>query len=164
MPEEIKKEEHGKILMSWEFSEYPKYERTLGWYIGATIIFFGLLLFAVFTANYLFALIILMVAIIIFIYNLKQPAQINFVITEDGIKIGTKFYPWDDFKNFWIIYKPPEVKTLYFDFKGLRPNLPIYLEDQNPVKVREILLQYLKEDLTREKEPAGDELARWLKF
>lgn len=164
MPEEIKNESHGKILISWNFSEHPRYTRTIGWYIGFGVIVCGLLIYALMTANFLFALIIVMMAVIILVHQFKEITKINFAIFEDGIKVGTKFYPWEDFKSFWIIYKPPEVKTLYFDFKGLRPTLPIYLEDQNPVQVREILLQYLKEDVSRESEPAGDELARWLKI
>jgi hypothetical protein len=164
MPEEKEKNDHGKILMSWNFPEYIRYQRTAGWYLGAAVLVLGLLLYAFFTSNFLFALIIIMMSAIIIIYNLKKPLQIKFSVMEDGLEVGTKFYPWSDFNNFWIIYEPPEIKTLYFDFKGLRPTMPIYFEDQNPVKVREILLKYLKENLTREHEPAGDELSRWLKI
>jgi hypothetical protein len=165
--EEIKNEtnnEHGKTLISWEFLEYVKYPRTIGWYIGFVLIFAGLLLYAILTKNFLFAVIIVMFSAIILLYRTREPAKIKFSIVEDGIEIGTKFYPWEDIKNFWILYNPPEVKKVYFDFKGWKPTLPIPLENQNPVKVREILLQYLKEDLKRESEPAGDELERLLKI
>jgi len=164
MSEESKKEDHGQILMSWSFPEYAKYRRSVGWYVGMVIVVGSLLLYCVLTANFLFAVIVVMMLMVVVFHNLREPVRVDFYITEDGLKVGERFYAWSDIKNFWIIYQPPEVKTLYFDFKGLAPNLPVDLQDQNPIKVREVLLRFLKEDLTRERELAGDELSRWLKI
>ncbi|KKU49315.1 MAG: hypothetical protein UX68_C0001G0063, partial [Parcubacteria group bacterium GW2011_GWA2_46_9] len=70
-----------------------------------------------------------------------------------------------DLKSFWIIYEPPEVKMLYFDFKNAwRPRLPIPLQDENPIEVRRLLLKYLEEDLSRESEPTSDALSRLLRL
>ena len=77
MPEKVEKNEHGKILMSWDFPEYVQYQRTVSWYIGAAVVTLGILLYAIFTANFLFALIVIMMAAIIMIYNLKKPSQIK---------------------------------------------------------------------------------------
>jgi len=167
MPEKVNKiqNNHGKILMKWSFPEFPKYERTRGWYIGAAIIGGGILIFAMVTGNFLFAIIIVIVAIIIFMRTTSEPARLKARITEDGIEVGTQFYPYKEFKNFRIIYEPPEVKDLYFEFKGsIRPCLAISLEDQNPVKVREILLNFIDEDLSRENESLSDGMGRIFKI
>ena len=48
------------------------------------------------------------------------------------------------YKSFFIIYQPPEVKSLYFEFKALtKPRLVIPLKDQNPVEIRKTLLEHL---------------------
>jgi len=164
MQEEIQKDEHGKILMSWKFPEYIKHQRTLGWWIGAVILVTGLLFYSFWDSNFLFGVFIITVLIIVVANNFREPRDLDFKILEDGLEIGTRFYPWEDIKNFWIIYQPPEVKTLYFGFRHLRPSIPVELQDSNPLKIRDILLKFLEEDLEQEKEFAGDELSRWLKI
>jgi hypothetical protein len=164
MAEEIKKDDYGKILLSWVFPEYIKHQRTAGWYAGAVVLVAGLLLYAVWTSNFLFAVMIVVVFMTIIFHNFGEPDELECIIFEDGVRIGSKYHLWSDIKRFWIIYQPPEVKTLYFNFKGLAPTVSVDLCDQNPVGVREVLLKYLKEDLGHDRELAGDELSRWLKI
>jgi hypothetical protein len=124
-----------------------------------------LLLFAIFTANFLFAMIIIIAAVILFLRHNEPAKNIIFTIYEDGIRVGNKFYEFKEIKDFYVIYEPPEVKSLYFEFKSvLQPRLQISLEDMNPIKVREILLDYLEEDLDQENEPLSDGLGRMLKL
>ncbi len=158
-------EKYGKKLISWNFPEFIKYERSRGWYVIALIIGGLLLLYAVVTVNFLFALIVIIVAVILFLKTSEEANNIEFTIYEAGIKVGEKFYEYKELKNFYLIYEPPEVKSLYLDFQSsLRPRLQIPLEDKNPVKVREILLDYLNEDLDKENEPISDGLGRILKL
>ncbi len=157
---------HGKILAEWEFDEFPKHKRTKLWYITACIIAGGLLLYAIISLNYLFAAIILIVAVIVVMQNRREPQRLNLQIHEDGLVIGTNtYYEWKTIKSFWIVYEPPEVKNLYFDFKaGLRPTISIPLEKQNPLNVRKILLNYLQESVDQENESFSDGLRRILKL
>jgi hypothetical protein len=158
MPEQTKtkKEEHGKILASWTFPEFIQYQRGIGWYIIIGLVGIGLLVWTILTANFLFALIIILVAIITLLHSRRQPSQVEIQITEDGIKVSSKFYEWGDLKNFWIIYEPPEVKTLYINSKSnLTPALSVPLEDESPVEIRKILLTCLEEDLTQDHESAA---------
>jgi hypothetical protein len=164
MPEEIKKENHGNNLMSWDVPEYVKYKRSTGWYIWLGIISLAVLVYSFFTSNFLLGVIVVIFVTIIIAHNLGDPGTVNFSIYEDGVILGSKHKPWTELKSFWIIYEPPEVKTLYFDLKGLRPSLSVDLMDQNPVKVKEIIIKFLKEDLTQDKELIGDELSRLLKL
>ncbi|MCG2686927.1 hypothetical protein L6278_02190 [Candidatus Parcubacteria bacterium] len=154
-----------KNLISWKFPEHTAPNRTKSWYIWATLFFLAMLLYAVLTANFLFGLIIIMLTIIMFILHNKEPLEIEFKITQDGIEIGNQNQTFKDLENFWIVYDPPHVKNLYFKFKAtLKPTLIIPLLDQNPIKVREILKEYLLEDLDKESESTTETLARILKL
>ena len=105
-----------------------------------------------------------MSALIILMFQ-RSDDEVEFKITEDGISINQKFYNYQDIQNFFIIYEPPEVKTLYFEPKSIiSPRIPVALEDQDPVKIRELLLQYLDEDLDREDEPVSDQTSRLFKL
>jgi len=171
MAEENKKNEeiiegpHGKIWAYWSFPEYVKAKRSKNWYFFTTIIVLALLTYAILTTNFLFALIIILGVTILIISGKREPKEVDFKITEDGLEVDKDFYPYKDIKHFWIVYEPPEVKTLFIVFRNmLKPRLSIPLEDQDPVKIRKILLQYIEENLEKEDEPISDYLKRTLKL
>ena len=159
------KEDHGEIFMSWDFPEHPQHEYTKAWKIWMGILGGGLLLYSLFSGSWLFTVIIVMIVLISFLHARFKGENIDFSITEDGLKFGGRFYSYRDIKVFWIAYDPPELKTLYFEFKSSwRPDLRIPLEEQNPLKIRDILLKYLDEDLEKDDEPFSDALGRILKL
>jgi len=162
MPEENKNDS----LISWSFPEIVLPQRSRAWYIWAMLIGVAILLYSVFTANFLFGLIVILVAIVLISYHHKDIAEVDFAVTEDGVLVGDKFYVFKDFKHFYIIYEPERnVKNLYFELKSsLRPRLTIPLQDVNPIKVRNILLEYLDEDTSQEVEPLSESIAKRFKL
>jgi hypothetical protein len=159
------RKELGEVVLEWEIDEYPKYARGTAWFVLATVIGFGLLIYAVVSANFLFALIILMLSLVIYMSQLREPGRIKFFMTPHGIQVGRSYYPYKEMSRFWFIYEPPEVKTLHVDFKNpLRPRVAIDLEDQNPNRVREIIGQFVHEDITEDEEPFSDYIGRIFKI
>lgn len=155
----------GKTLMNWKFFEYEEYHREKSWYIMAAIISGGFLVYAIWVLNYLFALIIIITDLIILIQITRKPSKIDFKITEQGIIIGNSFYPYRNLNNFWIIYNPPKSKSLYFSFKAtLRPDITIPLENKNPLRVRDLLLENVDEDLSKEEESTSEQIRKFLKL
>lgn len=157
--------DHGSALKQWFIPEYTQHERGQLWYVVLGIISALFIIYAIWTANFLFAIIVLLAIIILLVRHANQPMSLVVSIHEDGLVVGESFFPYQDLKSFWIIFEPPHVKTLYFDFQNhWRPRLPVPLQDENPLAIREILLQYLGEDLSREGEPTSDALSRILKL
>ncbi len=116
-----------------------------------------LLVYSLITINFLFAVIVIISAIVIIMRAKYEPGKVNFTIYEDGLGVDGRFYDYDLIDSFYILYKPPEIKNLYFEFKSLvRPRLNIPLENQNPLKIREALIKYLAEDLEKEEEPTSE--------
>ena len=167
MPKDLMKEDAnvGKIIYEWAVKEYEQHERSRRWYLVMGGLAALLILYGVASANYLFALIIVLFVIILYLYELQEPLQVYFAITETGIILGKKYYRYSELKNFWIIYNPPEVQSLYFALDGLvKHRLQIPLLDYDPGPIRGYLGQYLLEDLDQEEEPFSDRMARVLKL
>ncbi len=165
MPTETKKEQYGKIHAEWDFPEFTQYDRSIFWYFWVGLIGIILLVYALWTANFLFAIIIGLTTFIIYLDHRHEPENLKFQITEDGLVIGKDFYPYKNLKKFWIIYEPPTVKNLYIDTPQiLKKELSIPLGNINPITVRRALLKYLDEDLSQEEESSTDRWARWLKL
>ncbi|MFH1236561.1 MAG: hypothetical protein V1685_06555 [Parcubacteria group bacterium] len=157
--------EHGKLLAEWEFPEFIQYKRSRAWYISSSAVAIGGFALSLLSKNLLFAIIIVIIAILYFIRDRQRPGTVVISITEDGISIGERFYSHESLKQFWLIYEPPAIKRLYVRFQsGLRPNLSIPVEDQDPVALRAILLKYLEEDLDQRGESFSDGFQRILKL
>ncbi len=162
-----KMEEEGRDAknMSWSIEEFVKRERSWVWYMLFFCVLGMLLLYSVFTANFLFALIILMFLFLTLLSQFQKPRPIRIEVSHDGVRVGEEFHPYRQIKEFWIIYQPPEVKTLYLRFKDLfSPRLSLHLADQDPVRLRDILAQYVEENLDEEDEAFSDTMSRILKI
>src|SRR3990167_4470009 len=120
--EEVKTEaqgiDAGAALLSWETWEYPPVERSRRWYVIASVLGIALLLYALLTANFVFAVIILMFAVIQLMKDLRKPSRMEIHITTGGIVFGNDFYPYENVRDFSLVYYPPDVKTLYVSFNG----------------------------------------------
>lgn len=167
MPKDLLKEDVnvGNIVYEWAVKEYNKHERDRRWYVVMGLIAAALVIYAVLVANYLFALIIILFAIILYLHDLQEPLEVYFAITETGIILGKKFYRFSELENFWIIYSPPDVQNLYFTLGGvIKHRLQIPLLNYDPQPIREYLSQFVLEDTEQAEEPLSDRFARLLKL
>lgn len=166
MENQEKEENLEEELITWSVKEYDKHERSKRWYIIAISLTLGLLLFSFLTANFLFAVIIIIASLVVILHDGQEPVSLKVSLTEEGVIVGSKFYDYDEFENFSIVYKPSqEVKRLYIEFKNaIRPRLSFSLDEMNPLPIRDYLLKCLPEDLERTDEPLSEGLARILKL
>lgn len=155
----------GNAVFAWGVNEYEKHDRPKRWYVIAGIIGVALLLYAVISGNYLFALVVVLFGIILFLQDVQAPLEVSVALTDTGVIIGSKFYPFSEFKNYWIIYNPPEVKNLYLATNSLiKHRLQIPLLENDPRPIRDFLNQFVVEDLEQEEEPLSDRLGRLFKI
>lgn len=164
--QENSKIDYGHEVMTWHIKEFEQHTRDSGWYALAGLIAFVFLIFAFWTNNFLFAVIIILALFIIILHHENDPIDVEFFITTEGVVVGKKFTAYSELKNFAIVYQPREgIKRLYFEPKNfLKYRVSIPLQSQDPLKIRENLLNYLPEDLDREGEPFSENISRLLKL
>jgi hypothetical protein len=174
--------------ISWQIPEYHSEEKTKLWYAIYALIAIGLLVYAIFTQDFIFAIIIIFAAILIVVFDGNKPGTLNVVIGDQGVMVGKEFYSYDQIQDFFIIYEPEQgIKNLYLEFKRfVKPILPaneparyswlfwivnfartrfsIPLGDTNPIVIRRNLLKYLKENLDRTTIPLSEQLTKLFKL
>ncbi len=129
------------------------------------IVGLSLVVFSFLSQNYLFAIIIILFGIIIFLQDRNEPIEIPFAVAETGIILGNKYYRYSELKDFWLIYNPPEVKVLYFSLDNtFKHRLSIPLDDIDPRPIHEYISRFVKENLDEEDEPFSDKMSRVLKL
>lgn len=163
---QIKSQQGNSKNISWEIPEYEKHEKNRLWYIIAAIVSLALIAYAIYTSNYLFALIILIIAFIIIIRDTQEVIVVTFSLEPTGVSVGQRLYSYEVFKDFSVVFRPNDnIKGLYLNFKNtMRPHLSIPLKDASPVEVRNYLLRFLKEDLSRNDAPLSEGLSKVLKL
>jgi len=152
--------------ITWVVPEYYRQKKTTGWYIAACAVLALLLVYCLWTKNFLFAIILVLGGIIIILNDGAEPQKVRIRLDDDGVTIGKKIYDYDELRNFAVVHRPKEgVKNLYFEFKNtIRHRLSIPLEDEDPWRTREFLLRYLDEDFERTDRPMSEKLAKFLKL
>ncbi len=149
----------------WETVLWERRTRGRRWYLWMALVALVGTLYALLTANYLFAFIILLMAIILVLAGNEQPRAMLIQIGNNGVVYDGRLYQFLELHHFAIVYHPPETKVLYLQPKNiLRPRLMIFLENEDPVAIRKHLKQYLDEDLELREEHLSDIVGRLLKL
>ena len=74
--------------MEWTFPEFETHERGTAWFFWMTLLGGSFFLGAIFTGNFLFALIIILVTILLVLYHQRGPRTLTCTLTEEGITIA----------------------------------------------------------------------------
>lgn len=156
----------GDLLMMWTMEEFHQHERGTGWYVTFCVLGLGLIVWALLSANYIFAILLILMGTYMLMEHFRDPANVPVMVLTTGLVVGNHYHPWDEIKDFSIVYEPPEVRKLYLDFHPVK-HLPVGLdfpEDMNPNELRETMLEFAREDLDRKEESFVDYMRRLYKL
>lgn len=170
--------ENKSQYLRWEVPEYRTPERDRNWYLITGFFVIICLFFCFFTisnwklvwlglgANFLFALILIIAAIIMILNKNTPPLMVSVEFGPEGLKLGNNFYSYNKLKHFIVLYKPKKsLKQLYIEFKNpFQPRLSIPLRHKDALDVRNFLVKYLEEDLERTEPPVSEQLTKMLKL
>ena len=150
--------------ITWKSLNHEDTHRPASWYLGLAVIGLGLVAFAVYNHSILMGLTFIVGVLVLLIVSTQRPHTVTYKLSSSSISSGTVTYPYKAIKKFWIIYNPPEVKTLNFETTAYLNNvITLPLGDEDPLAIKTFLSQYLPEDLDRE-ESLSERLARNLKI
>ena len=150
--------------LSWEAPEFVHYPKSLTWFVVLFVIGVALIIFFVFKKDFVTALLFLLLLMLAYFFSGQKPKTIKIKLNFRGVELNDMKIPFDQIKSFWVVYDPPEIKTLNFETTAyINRYFTIQINDQNPVELREFLLEHLPEELDR-KEQLGDKVSRKLGF
>lgn len=164
-PETLREIAKAQSLFVWEMPAHEYHPRTSRWYLIVSLIALASVIYGVWVNNYLFALIMLVSAVILILAGNDEPQRILVQIGHNGIVVDGEFVEYDKLADFSIIYHPPFTKMLYIERKlSFKPRLKLFLEDEDPMEIRDHLLKYLPENLALRDEHFSDIVGRLLRI
>jgi hypothetical protein len=156
--------EDAATLFEWYAPEHTHQPKSAVWYIalaaGSTAVVAGLALFG----NIIGAITIAFAAALTYRIAQHDIRTIRYRIMVDGVAMNNVLYHFRDLQRFNIVYQPGHTKTVIIHSKHhFTPLLHMEIGDADPVAIRDILLEFVPEDIELD-EPLVDILARRLGF
>jgi hypothetical protein len=160
-PEDMAISEHSEdVLAHWRAPEYEVFERDKKWYLYITLALTGIIGYAIYTNGIVMAITFILIGVVGYIHINKEPRILDFIITPEGVLAGRELYEFENLLSFWIFYEanPPRLaemarrreaggkKSVSLRTKShFVPFVHIPVNDEDPVKIREILIKYIPE-------------------
>ena len=136
----------GKVLHSWQAPEFEVYEKSGRWYIIAALFIAVMVVYALFSNSPIMAITFILIGIVGYIYAQRNPNVVTFSITSKGLLANKEMYLYENIFSFWIFYEPTHTKVISLHTKAsVLPFVHIPLNDEDPVKLRELLMQNIPE-------------------
>ena len=132
--------------MKWQASHfYGKKDSNWFWYLAAVAMI--VIIIATVTKNFLLAVLAIVSYFTVSLIGSQNRQKNIFELTTEGIRINSALYSFGDMQSFWINYSPPYKKELVLKTKKLLIGyLRIPLGDNDPNKIRSILIKILQEE------------------
>jgi hypothetical protein len=144
-PLEVKAEEVERELLVWNAASRPFVQKSREFWIKVIAIasIFGFIIFIVEGAMP----VILMIALIFLFYILSsvRPENIDYKITNLGVKIGDTTTHWGDIKRFWYSKRGND-EILVLDMTSFTGRLELVINTKDKDKIRQTLKKYIPEE------------------
>ena len=134
-----------KKEIEWETLEHTYYEKTSNWFWIVGIVGTTLTVLCFIFSNPTLGLVLLLGTLSTMLHGARVPNVVKIAIQDNGVRIGSQFYPYTNLNSFSLDEKA-EPPVLVLDSKAfLVPDIRLQLEDVDPEKVRDYLLDHLNE-------------------
>lgn len=129
---------------TWKAAEYIEHERAPGWYtmlaIGTVVLSAATYLI---TKDYFATGIILVLGFIVGFAARHKPRQLEYEVSDQGLRIGTKTYPYTQFKSFSVIQEGSLTSINMVPVKRLMPMVTAYFDSKDQDRIVSTIGNYL---------------------
>lgn len=142
---EVERHPHD-TLIHWKAPEFEIIERDRKWLLYVTIFLVLIVAYALFTNSIIMAVTFILIGIVGYLHFEREPRILTFRITPNGVSAGRELYRFSNIHSFWIFYEPEGKKLISLHSKSyLMPFVHIPIHEEDPVEIRDILLDYIPE-------------------
>ncbi|HBV01257.1 MAG TPA: hypothetical protein DEF00_02570 [Candidatus Taylorbacteria bacterium] len=146
--------------LEWKAYDKTPKENGPDWYWAVSIIAISIMITAVVLNNILFAVLVVISTIALFLRTLQKPRLVSYELTNRGLWTNKNFQPFTALESFFVEEQEPK---LLLKVKGLvTPLSVIPLESVDSQTVREFLQDYLPEEEMHE--PLSKRIMEYLGF
>lgn len=105
-------------MIHWRAPEFIYHKKDISWYWLVVIIAVVVFAISLWQKNFLFAVFTVIAAGTLLAWGMREPRQLMFELTEEGLHIGKEFYQRDTFSHFHLIKNQGEWDKLILQTKS----------------------------------------------
>ena len=127
--------------ISWKALEYAQHEKNAIWYIvlAAMAAGFAVLAYFINAKSIIAPLAIIMFAVMFAILASRKPRELDYSIDKTGVSVGSKLYPYANYKSFMIV-EEDELRSIWLiPLKRFNLIVPIYFQPEDEKKIVDVL-------------------------
>ena len=132
--------------LKWQAHEYLYAEKTADWYWIVAIVTISIAIIAIILNNIIFAILIIISSFTLSLFASRKPEIMTVEINVSGVTVGKTHYPYAHLDSFWVETRETQPKIILKSKKVFMPFIVTLIDDVQPEKVRDILLQHLPEE------------------
>ena len=147
-----------KELLTWTAPARPfkRMNREFWVTVIAMAAIVGLILF--FAEGFMPVILIVSIVFLIYVLTTVEPENINYLITNRGVKIGSKIFEWEMLVRFWF-GKRFDSPLLIIQKQGIPDRLELVIDSEKQDEIKTILLKYLPEE--KAQDTSLDKMINW---
>ncbi len=136
---------HEEISFSWKAKEYERKFRSTSWHLAIGGLATALVVIGIFSGSYFFILFVALAYAVFMMYEKKMPAEMDFSVSGEGVKIGRSLHRFSELKSFWIFPDSEPQELSLETSRTLSPYLRLPLKKVDPEQIRQFLKNFLPE-------------------
>jgi hypothetical protein len=132
-------------LIEWSAPEHFHTEKNNDWYWSVGIITITAVALSFIFKDIIFGILLIVSAFALVVHASKKPRIVKCEINDRGVVIDNILHPFMNLESFWIDAHEQPPRVLIKSYKTFMPYIKVYIEEVDPEKVRDILLNYIAE-------------------
>jgi hypothetical protein len=123
--------------LEWSALEYEEKARSTDWFWALSIIVATSSIATIIFENYFFAVLLILGGLLLGFFSVKKPDVISYELSNQGLKIRNRLYPYKNIKSFWV---QKETKPILFikSERAFMPIMEIPIEEEMAMTIHSI--------------------------
>lgn len=133
-------------LLQWQTPEFESREISRNFYLWSGAFILATIVYALATNSPVMAITFILIGIMGYITLERDPLMLRCAITGEGVIVEKELYVFENIESFWIVYEEDDKYISLKTTGKLTPFVHIPLGNENPAKIRDILIEYIPEE------------------
>ena len=125
--------------ISWQAREYIHHPKGTVWYAGLGILVLALLIFAIVSSAWTFAVLVIVMGIALGVTAARQPQVLHYTLTPSTLQIDNKTYSLTDFRAFGVNEESELYSLTLIPTRRFMPAIVVFFEEEQGEQIVDIL-------------------------
>jgi len=132
-------------MVKWSASEFVAHQKTIGWYLilAVSAIVAAGLIYLLTHGDKITAVVVIVAALFFGYVAGRKPRTLEYELSSAGITIGHRFYPYENFKSFWVEHQGTFGSISFMPLKRFMPLLTVYYAADQEEEILNALSNHL---------------------